>query len=364
MVRDMHWWNDFLNWLGSDAGWRVLTTAVFPFIAIVIAGIIAALIGRGAARRLLAHHDRELQAAAISAMVEAGRTATMWSSLSTGAQTHSDSQFNAADIRVRLLPLSGASAAADWATHEIRAMRRDSAGFSFQADQTFADYRDRLLEWQRRPGRARKLFALDLERFRFEDSSADNELVDQQRRWAATQAAAEQAAVAVDAPAEPAATPTPIVASAPVSEPVLEPVAEPIATPEATTEPAPATQAYAMPVAASDHVNESATENTTENTTDSETAGHPSSDEASSDATEPEPDSVEPEFVEPVLEEHSNATSDSHEDSGDDNGDDNGDHSNESGEQAWNGQQTQAMPLIEPEQSYASSHNSDENRAL
>lgn len=340
MVHDMQWWNDFLNWLSSDDGWRVLTAAVFPFLAILIAGILAALIGRGATRRLISHQDRELQSAAIAAMIESGRSATMWSSLAAGAQAHSDSQFNAADIRIRLLPLSGASAAADWATHEIRAMRRDSAGFSFQADQTFADYRDRLLEWQRRPGRARKLFALDLERFRFEDSSADSELVEQQRRWAVEQAAAEQAAVTTE---EPVAVPTSVVAT-----PVVE------STPPA--EPAPATQAYAMPVAASDHVNEAETE--------------PESGEVAEPHVESEED-PEDEFegvaiAEPVAHDEPSQFADpvsSDEATDTDAGSDESNGQAETRE--WEGQPTQAMPLIEPENPYASTNSTtDEHRAL
>jgi hypothetical protein len=351
MVHDMQWWNDITNWLSSDDGWRVLTAAVFPFLAILVAGILAALIGRGATRRLISHQDRELQSAAIAAMIESGRSATMWSSLAAGAQAHSDSQFNAADIRIRLLPLSGASAAADWATHEIRAMRRDSAGFSFQAEQTFADYRDRLLEWQRRPGRARKLFALDLERFRFEDSSADSELVEQQRRWAVEQAAAEQAAVTSE---EPAVAPTSVVAT-----PVVE------STPAAEPTPAPATQAYAMPVAASEHVNEAET-----------------TDPGSSDAAEPHVESEEdPEdefegvviaepiahdepsqFADPVSSDEQ-STDDETVDNDETSDNDDSDGQNETRE--WDPQATQAMPLIEPENPYASSSSTtDEHRAL
>ncbi|CAN5312934.1 hypothetical protein BH11ACT2_BH11ACT2_20000 [soil metagenome] len=342
----MQSWNDFLNWLGSDAGWRVLTAAVFPFVAIVVAGIIAALIGRGATRRLISHQDRELQASAISAMIESGRTATMWSSLSSGAQAHSDSQFNAADIRVRLLPLSGASAAADWATHEIRAMRRDSAGFSFQADQTFSDYRDRLLEWQRRPGRARKLFALDLERFRFEDSSADNELVEQQRRWAAQQAAAEQAAVAQD---EPAVAPTPIVASTPVAASVPA---------EATAVDEPPTSAYAMPVAASDHVNEPVDSEPVDSEPVEPQPIEPQADPAAESEPESEPnaDAENVEFVEPHVDDApaDDAPADEQQEPA---------HEEPTHDQ-WEGRPTQALPLIEPESPYAPAESHDENRSL
>ena len=274
----MQWWNDFLDWFNSDDGWRIVSTAIIPFIAIVVAAVIAALIGRGSTKRVLDFQNRELQSAAVAAMIDAGRTASKWSNLGTGQQGHADSQFSAADIRLRLLPVTGASAAADWATHQLADMRKNSASFSFQADQTFVEFRDRLLEWQRRPSRARKLFALDLERFRYEDSAADAELVEQQRAWAAEEAAAAQEEAAqVDtsnvsavepAPSStvPASTayalasaPVPTVAPVVVDEPAAsEEHVEPVAT---TSETADVSEISAEetdtpePVAAPDHVN-------------------------------------------------------------------------------------------------------------
>ncbi len=66
---------------------------------------------------------------------------------------------------------AGASQAADWAAHQLADMKKNSASFSFQAEQTFVDYRDRLLDWQLKPARARKLFASDLSQWRYEDES-------------------------------------------------------------------------------------------------------------------------------------------------------------------------------------------------
>jgi hypothetical protein len=192
MVRDMQWWNDFVTWFNSDEGWRVFSTVVLPFIAIVVAGVIAALIGRSATRGVIEHQDHELKAAAIMALIRAGRKTTIWSSLGADEKQHIESLVSEADIRVRLLPVTGASAAADWAAHELGAMKKNSATFSFQAEQTFVDYRNRLLEWQEKPKRARKLFAFDLEQWRYDDDSADKALVEKQQQWATTH---------VDAPA-------------------------------------------------------------------------------------------------------------------------------------------------------------------
>ena len=66
-------------------------------------------------------------------------------------------------------------------------MKKNSANFSFQAEQTFVDYRDRLLEWQNKPKRARKLFAFDLEQWRFDDEAADKALLEKQQQWTAGQ---------------------------------------------------------------------------------------------------------------------------------------------------------------------------------
>jgi hypothetical protein len=287
----MQWWNDFVDWFNSDDGWRIISTAIIPFLAIVVAGVIGALVGRGATRKLISWQDRELQSAAVAAMISVGDRASMWSSLPSGEKDHLDAQMSAADIRLRLLPITGSSAAADWASHELSSMQHNSANFSFQAEQSFIDYRDRLLEWQRRPGRARKLFAADLERFRFENSQADDELVEQQRKWAAEQLAeatkeapptaatpivvptidqeqfkpvpapepivpertlAETAAAQDAAPAREAIAIAPVVAEPVVAEPVVaEPVvAEPVVAEPVVAEPVVAEPVVAEPVVA------------------------------------------------------------------------------------------------------------------
>ncbi len=225
----MQWWNDFVDWLFSDDALAVLTAAVVPFVAIVVAGVVAAWIGRGATRRVLAHHDRELKAAAVTALIGVGRKAAAWSTL--GAEEHQRVDFIAheAEVRVRLLPLSGASLAADWAVHQLADMKRNSVSFSFQAEQTLLEYRDRLIEWQYKPSRARKIFVADLERWRFEQSESDKALVEKQQNWAQEQLAVDTGSVAAQ---KPAATPTK--AFAPRSAPAVSAAttSEPQSTPE------------------------------------------------------------------------------------------------------------------------------------
>jgi hypothetical protein len=218
----MQWWNDFLTWLSSTEGRRVITTAVIPFVAIVVSGVIAALIARGTARRVLSHQDRELKAAAVTALIGAGRKATIWSSLGGEEKQRVDNQLSEADIRIRLLPVNGTNAAADWAAHELAAMKKNSANFSFQAEQTFVDYRDRLLEWQNKPKRARKLFAFDLEQWRFDDEAADKALQEKQQAWAAKQASDKAAADSARAN-ETSTVAEPAAIEAPASAPVIRP---------------------------------------------------------------------------------------------------------------------------------------------
>ncbi|MET1043786.1 MAG: hypothetical protein ABWX59_06640 [Microbacteriaceae bacterium] len=195
----MQWWNNFVNWLLSDDGWRVFSTAILPFIAIVLAGLIAALIGRRMAERVLAFQDRELKASAVAALIGAGRKAAVWSTLTVQEQAHFDNQISESDARVRLLPVSGSALAADWAAHQLVEMKKNSAIFSFQADQTLDEFRDRLIEWQHRPSRAKKLFKQDLEQWKYAQPSPEQELSVQQQEWAASNRAVEVAAAALPA---------------------------------------------------------------------------------------------------------------------------------------------------------------------
>jgi type II secretory pathway pseudopilin PulG len=182
----MQWWNDFLDWIRSDAGWKIISTAVIPFVAIVVAGIIGAAIGRGATRRLIAQRDHEARASAVAALVAAGQGAATWHSQGPDAKQHAELLASQADVAVRLLPIAGAGLAADWAQHELREMRTNSVSFSYQAEQTLDEYRDRLVEWLHRPNRAKKLFAADLDRWDYSDSVADPVVLEQQR-WAEEQ---------------------------------------------------------------------------------------------------------------------------------------------------------------------------------
>ena len=183
----MQWWTDFLDWLNSDNGWRIISTAVIPFVAIVVAGIVAAAIGRASARKVIELSEREVRASAVTALISAARKAAVWNTLPAPEQQHIDHLIGDAEIRLRLLPIAGTGLAADWASHEIAGMKRNAISFSFQAEQSLLVFRDRLIEWQGRPSRAKKLFKNDIDSWAYESSASEQELVHQQQKWAAQQ---------------------------------------------------------------------------------------------------------------------------------------------------------------------------------
>lgn len=214
----MDWWNDLTDWISSDNGWRVISGAIIPFVAIVVAGIVAALIGRGATKRVVAMQERESRNAAVAAVVSAARKAAAWGSLGHDERAYADHLAEDADIRLRLLPVTGAPLAANWTQHEIADIKKNSSTFSFQAEQSLAEFRERLLEWQARPSKARKLFKSDLERWKFDSPDPDADLVTRQQDWNANQNGgarpADTGAPAATAAAAPAAErPTPTTTS-------------------------------------------------------------------------------------------------------------------------------------------------------
>jgi hypothetical protein len=198
----MQWWNDFVDWLTSTDAGPVLFSAGVLFVAVIVAGLLAAWIARGAIHGLLSRTDRQQKASAIAALVDAATEASVWNSLTPQEQVLSDRAVGQADIMVRLLPIRGAGAAANWATHQLAELKRSSATFGYQLDPAIAEFRDRLIEWQNKPGRARRIFQNDLERWRYESAAPEQSLVQEQDSWVAQQHHEKYAANG--APVEPA----------------------------------------------------------------------------------------------------------------------------------------------------------------
>lgn len=186
-VRFMQWWNDFWEWLTSNAAQPVIFTAGVLVVSIVIAGLLSAWIARGAVRGLLTRAEREQKAAAVAALVDAAVEASVWNSLTPAEQVLSDRSVGQADILVRLLPLKGAAVAADWSAHQLAELKRNSATYGYSLEPAIIEFRDRLVEWQNKPRRARRLFLDDLERWRFERTTSDESAYADQDAWVARQ---------------------------------------------------------------------------------------------------------------------------------------------------------------------------------
>lgn len=265
----MQWWNDLNDWTSSDAGWRVLSGAIIPFVAIVVAGIVAALIGRAATKRVVALQEREAKNAAVAGLVSAARKAANWGSLGHDERSYADHLAEDADIRLRLLPVAGAPIAANWAQHEIADIKKNSSTFSFQAEQSLSEFRDRILEWQARPARARKLFKSDLERWKFDSPDPDAELIKRQQDWNADK---------VDSSRSPEPAPTPTTTSLRPAQPMVAPTVD--------------TSARAAPAAGAGSAAAAPTQAYPD--TNAAPAGRPAGPSYGSDATVPISDSTVP----------------------------------------------------------------------
>ena len=182
----LEWWNDIVRWFSSTEGRAVVTGAILPFIAILAAGVLAGLITRGSMKRFVAHQVRQAKAAAVASLIAAGRKASTWSVLTAHEKEYVEHMVAETEVRVRLLPVAGAALAAEWAAHHIASMKKNSAAYSFQAEQDALTLRDGLIEWQAKPNRARKLFAQDLAAWKYDDSG-DSDLEAKQREWSAQQ---------------------------------------------------------------------------------------------------------------------------------------------------------------------------------
>lgn len=181
----MQLWNDFLAWFTSSDAQPVLYIGAVVFVAIIVSGLLSAWIARGAIRGLLTRSEREQKAAAVAALVDAAVEASVWNSLTPAEQVLSDRSVGQADIMVRLLPVKGAGVAADWVAHQLGELKRNSATYGYNLEPAIVEFRDRLVEWQNRPRRTRKLFLEDLQRWRFERTTGTEDAYSEQDAWVA-----------------------------------------------------------------------------------------------------------------------------------------------------------------------------------
>ena len=183
----MQWFNDFSDWLFSASARPAIFTAALLVVVIVVSGLLSAWVARASVRALIEQRDREIKGAAIAALIDAATEASVWNSLTPQEQILADRAVGEADIRVRMLPIRGAAVAADWAAHQLHELKRASATFGYELEPAVLEFRDRLIDWQRRPGRARRTFQSDLARFKVMNSTSETKLQADQDAWVAEQ---------------------------------------------------------------------------------------------------------------------------------------------------------------------------------
>jgi hypothetical protein len=183
----MQWWNDFVDWLVSDAARPILFAAAVIFVSLLAAGLLSAWIARRAVRGIIRQRDRELRNSAVAALVDAATEASVWNSLTPQEQVLVDRMVGQADIQVRLLPIKSADVAADWASLQLLELKRASATFGYQLDPAVVEFRERMLEWQRHPSRTRRDFKNDLDRWRMQRDEPGQTIALAQDSWVAEQ---------------------------------------------------------------------------------------------------------------------------------------------------------------------------------
>lgn len=195
---------------------------VVAFIAIIIASLIAALIARGATHRLITQRDREGKVAAIAALVDSATEAAVWSSLTPQEQILADRAVAQADIQLRLLPISSSGIAANWANHQLAELKRNSATFGYELGPVLVEFRDRLIQWQTHPRRAKKIFDTDLARWTEDTRALDLSTVS--TSWSDAVEATPLTPTVI--------TPTPTTDAANTPTEAVTPIAAPAAPPE------------------------------------------------------------------------------------------------------------------------------------
>ncbi|MDH2442554.1 hypothetical protein QDR37_01215 [Amnibacterium sp. CER49] len=238
-------WEGFTGWLQSPGGSRVLDGAIVPAIAILVAGVVAALIARAAVRTLLRRADGEAATTAVAALVESARIAAAWDDAERSERKRFSRLRVEADVRTRLLPRTGATLAAQWASLRIDALQRAAIGGPV-APVEVDEVRERLLAWLEKPGRAKRLFGPDVERMSTapvprKERPAEPPKAERSKKPAAADGAVHQPKAEPVLPQRAPETAVESVAEAPPSDPAApavpqppdEPLAEPAGAPPA-----------------------------------------------------------------------------------------------------------------------------------
>lgn len=167
----MQWWNDFVDWVQTTDGRQALYVGAIILLALVVGALVAALVFRAAIARLVRQQEHERKNAVIATLIDAAVDASAWNVLSQQERILSDRAAAQAETHLRLLPVKGSGVAANWAAHELAELKHTSSTGGYQTQASVGEFRDRLVLWRDKPGRARKAFLADLERWRFSETS-------------------------------------------------------------------------------------------------------------------------------------------------------------------------------------------------
>lgn len=168
----MTWWTQFLDWLYSEQAQPAIWNAIFLASAILLSTIFAALIARGFARGLTKRLEKQELANVLTLVIDAATEASAWNSLTPNEQLLSNRAIAQAQTRLQLLPIRGASEVAAWSTHQLAEIKRASAGYGYQLEPIVDEFRARLIEWQNKPRRAKKIFGEDIARWSYTTSES------------------------------------------------------------------------------------------------------------------------------------------------------------------------------------------------
>ncbi|PPG30192.1 hypothetical protein [Rathayibacter sp. AY2B9] len=169
----MQWWNEFMSWIRTSDGHQAVFTAAVVLLAVVVGAIVIGSVFRASIARLIRQQDHERKNAVIATLVDAAVDASAWNFLSSPERVLSDRASAQAETHLRLLPVKGSGVAANWAAHELAELKHTSSTGGYQTQASVGEFRDRLVQWRDKPGRARKAFLADLERWRFSETGRD-----------------------------------------------------------------------------------------------------------------------------------------------------------------------------------------------
>ncbi|MDY0912609.1 hypothetical protein [Rathayibacter festucae] len=209
----MQWWNEFVTWVQTAEGRQSVFVGALVLLAVIVGVIVAALVLRSAIARLIRQQEHERKNAVIATLIDAAVDASAWNVLSPSERILSDRAAAQAETHLRLLPVKGSGVAANWAAHELADLKHTSSTGGYQTQASVGEFRDRLLLWRDKPGRARKAFLADLERWRFSETSRP----ETPKTSASTEGSGDRAPEPARSTPAPAATP--VVVGAGSSEP-------------------------------------------------------------------------------------------------------------------------------------------------